>query len=241
MRKHILFYTSDETFTVLLKKAVRTLSVHLESFGPTTCFNMAQLALLRSADLLLLDLEGLPEVVFEQLSADIDRPPVLIFTDHYTVQQYRNALALQPLCFLTKTGPALQIRQAIELQLMTPAGSNALVPSDPGLKSKPGSRVYIKTGKLLKALEAEDITFVFSENKSCYIRYNQQIHATNYTITELEEQLSPVLVRVHRSFLVNPLHISVVFPKRNQIEVEDTLIPIGDTYRESFLNRLRLL
>lgn len=241
MQKQTLLYTSGTSFLKSIEKAIYTLDVDLEKLRPTPILNEAQLSLLRSADLLLLDLDDLLPVIFRQLQGATGLPPLLIFTHQYTQKQYKKAVSLQPKSFLPKAGPVLQIRQAIELELLFAATADRIPPSCSATENNPGPRIYLKTGNVFRAVHASNITFAFSENQTSYIRVNQSSFPTKYRLNELETLFSPILVRVHRAFLANPSHISNIYPKKNKIEVEGTLIPIGNRYRESFFDHIRVL
>ncbi|OKL41585.1 LytR/AlgR family response regulator transcription factor [Pontibacter flavimaris] len=61
---------------------------------------------------------------------------------------------------------------------------------------------------------------------------------TYQSLTELAEQLpQPPFYRVHRSYIISIDKVSMV--DGNTIYINDTAIPIGETYREGFLKRIR--
>jgi two-component system LytT family response regulator len=102
---------------------------------------------------------------------------------------------------------------------------------------------YIKSenkGKMIK-IDYQDILYVESNNNYVTIVLLNQKHNAYLTLTEIAEALPVKLFyRVHKSFIINYNKISLI--DGNQIILIDkTVLQIGNTYREAFLNIIQNL
>jgi len=93
--------------------------------------------------------------------------------------------------------------------------------------------LFVKTEHRIQKVNLEDILFI--EGLQNYI----SIHTPNervlslQTLKKIEELLpSKEFVRVHKSYIVALRHISAI--ERSRIFIGDTIIPVGDNYREGF-------
>ena len=98
--------------------------------------------------------------------------------------------------------------------------------------------IFVKVGFRIQKIHIRDILFV--EGMKDYLR----IHTTTEKImtllsfAKLEEQLpDKKFVRVHRSFMVALEKINHV--ERNRIKIADQIIPVGNSYAETFFNMLK--
>jgi len=94
--------------------------------------------------------------------------------------------------------------------------------------------IFIKTEYRLEKVELSDILYM--EGIRDYLR----IHTTNkrimtlQTFVELEEEIpSHIICRVHKSFMVALAKIESI--ERDRIKINDTIIPISETYKKAFL------
>jgi DNA-binding LytR/AlgR family response regulator len=66
-----------------------------------------------------------------------------------------------------------------------------------------------------------------------------------YPISELMKNLSadlyPLFIRIHRSYLVNVNLIEKINLKEGYLEVANTQLPIGKTYRNNILENLTII
>lgn len=77
-------------------------------------------------------------------------------------------------------------------------------------------------------LTSPEIMFIQGLRNYVKIHCKHGVHILHITLKELEAKLG--FVRIHKSVLVNPLHISEYTD--NHLKVRDTLLPIGKTYKK---------
>lgn len=99
---------------------------------------------------------------------------------------------------------------------------------------KPVEYIFVKTENRLEKIMIQDILYI--EGMRDYLR----IHTTNKKImtlqsfTELEQMIPAHLVcRVHKSYMVAIHKIDSI--ERSRIKIADQMIPVSDTYKETFL------
>ena len=95
--------------------------------------------------------------------------------------------------------------------------------------------IFVKTEYRLEKILLSEILFI--EGMGDYRR----IHTTNkrimtlQTFTDFEKEISSsVICRVHKSFMVAIEKIETI--ERDRIKIKDTIIPISDTYKQTFFD-----
>ncbi len=97
--------------------------------------------------------------------------------------------------------------------------------------------IFVKTENRLEKINLDDIVYIEG------MRDYRRIHTVNKKIMtlqnfkELEKIIPPSLVcRVHKSYMVALNKIETI--ERNRIKIADQLIPISDTYKAPFFQRI---
>lgn len=175
-------------------------------------------------DLLFLDIKmpGLNGIDFIK---SLKNPPAVIFTtafSEYAVASYE----LEAIDYLLKPITLERFNKSLD----------KFFKSQPTTINEKKDYTYFKvSGKLVK-VEHGDI--LYAQSIKDYIMLytilgNLIVHMTMKYLGELlpEDQF----VRVHRSYLVNQSHINVI--GKNQIQLNDTEIPIGEHYKEMLMQK----
>lgn len=97
--------------------------------------------------------------------------------------------------------------------------------------------IFIKTdGKIFKILH-DDLLFAEARGNNTKIITTHNVLLPGMTFSKFEELLPKSLfLRVHRSFIINKSKISHI--EGNRVFINNTEIPIGSNYKESFLKEL---
>jgi two-component system LytT family response regulator len=93
--------------------------------------------------------------------------------------------------------------------------------------------LFIKTEHRIQKINVADILYVEAlQNYVSLNTANGRVMSLQ-PLKKIEEQLpASDFIRVHKSYIVSLRHISSI--ERSRIFIGDTVIPVGDTYRESF-------
>jgi len=93
--------------------------------------------------------------------------------------------------------------------------------------------LFVKTEHRIQKVNLKDILFVEGLQNYISIQTSNERVLSLQTLKKIEESL-PLkdFVRVHKSYIVALRHISAI--ERSRIFIGDTVIPVGDSYREGF-------
>ena len=93
--------------------------------------------------------------------------------------------------------------------------------------------LFVKTEHRIQKVNLKDILFVEGLQNYISIQTSNERVLSLQTLKKIEESL-PLkdFVRVHKSYIVALRHISAI--ERSRIFIGDTVIPVGDNYREGF-------
>ncbi len=186
-------------------------------------------------DLLFLDIQ-MPELNGLELSRMVPENTRIVFTtafNQYAVDGFRvNALdyLLKPISyadFMEACNKALQWFQLLQ--------SNEQ-PSAAKAEEEPTS-IFVKSEYKLLQINLDDIRYI--EGLKDYVKiYTEQSPHPILSLMNMKaiEQMLPAsrFIRVHRSFIVQKSKIREI--ERNRIIFGDVYIPIGDSYKQAFLD-----
>lgn len=109
-------------------------------------------------------------------------------------------------------------------------------------ENNPYEPFFVKTEQKFIKINPKDILYI--EALSDYILIHttdKQKYIVHYTMKGIDEQLAftKIFARVHRSYIVNILHIDTI--QDISITVRKKSIPIGRSYKNDFMNKINLL
>lgn len=183
-------------------------------------------------DVIFLDI-NMPDLTGIELLQTLPNPPLVIFTtaySEYAVQSYDwNAVGylLKPIEF-TKFLKAVNKAQA-QLQqnhqaVITNSVDNQITTAG----------IFIKSGVQTHQVKLADILFVeASGNQVVLVTQNRKI-ITLTSLQEISKSLpAGLFYRIHKSFIIALPHVEVI--ESYQVKIKGYEIPIGKTYRDTFL------
>ena len=186
-------------------------------------------------DLIFLDIQ-MPELNGIQFTQLVGEKPKIIFTTAYTnyaLQGYE----LNVVDYLLKPIPFDRFLKAATraLQSLQPAADQ---PADTGTQTGAGAElIFVKSGYKTIKIVLSEILFLESLKEYVAIHKSAEKILTLESMKKMEELLpAHLFVRVHKSYIVNIKHIDSI--ERNRIFMGKTVIPIGDTYRNTFFSLL---
>ncbi len=187
-------------------------------------------------DLLFLDIQ-MPELNGLELSRMVPESTRIVFTtafNQYAIDGFRvNALdyLLKPISyadFLEASTKAMQWFQLVHQ-------SEQAAPAAPA-DEEPRS-IFVKSEYKLLQIDLDDIRYI--EGLKDYVKiYTEQSPHPILSLMNMKaiEQMLPTsrFIRVHRSFIVQKSKIREI--ERNRIIFGDVYIPIGDSYKQAFMD-----
>ena len=175
--------------------------------------------------------------------------PLIYLTANTDEATRRAARQTAPAAFLSKPFRSQDLQSAIELALdnfqrdrneQPPAESTPPLPQEETAFLL-RDRFFVKEKRRLVRLLVEDITHASAEDYFCHLFTTERSFILSLSLKNLETALAdrPEFVRVHRSHLVNLLHITEVGELR--IHLGKEVIPVSRAGREGLVERLRRL
>lgn len=170
-------------------------------------------------------------------------PPAVVFTtaySEYAVEGYK----VDAVDYLLKPYSFDEFRHAAEKvqRILTPSprpddNDSAMASNLTGSAPQGAQSLFIKTdGRIVKIL-VKDIRYVegMSEYLKIHLASQPRPIVALLSMKKLEDRLPSNFMRIHRSYIINLDEIQEVNKNRVILD-ENTYLPIGDLYKESFTN-----
>jgi len=184
-------------------------------------------------DLLFLDIQ-MPDISGIQFLKSLPHKPLVIFTTAY--EKYAlEGFELDVIDYLLKPYSFERFLKAVNKaqEHLSILEKNQAPPSAEEI-SFSNQFIFVKSDYKLVKIEIAEIQYIESLKDYIKIIVKDKPVVTLSSMKAIEEKLvAPDFIRVHRSFMVNLRKIQYIH--RNFISVGDKEIPIGDNYKESFL------
>lgn len=223
--KYRCLLIDDEPIAI---KVIENYLARIDGFEVVGTFTNAlhALGMLRDqqVDLLFLDIQ-MPGINGLEFFKTIQNPPKLIFTTAFR-NFAADAFEVDALDYLVKPIPFERFLKAINRFLdVTSTTASALHASETDF-------IILRSDKKNYKVKISDILYIESLDDYVRVHTLHQKLVCYQRLTALGEQLkaSPHIIRVHRSYVVNAVHVKV-FTSYNVV-VGDKTIPIGRNYRE---------
>jgi DNA-binding LytR/AlgR family response regulator len=220
--------------------AIKLLENHISKIASfevvATCNNaMKALEILNTQqiDLLFLDIK-MPTMTGIDFLKSLRNPPKTIFTTayrEYALESYDLDVAdylLKPITFD-------RFFRAVEryFRELKPVQASISIP-----KTATETIIQIKSGTKYHKVIVSDISYIESLKDYVKIHTESKSIVSKQKISDLEKELAAhSFLRVHRSYLINSKKITAFTP--HDIELSDTEVPIGASYKEYVLAILK--
>jgi len=182
-------------------------------------------------DLLFLDIK-MPQLSGLDFLKSLRNPPKTILTTAYR-EFALDGFELGVIDYLLKPITFDRFFKAIERYLST---GNQRMPEI--LSSSEPQFIYLKTGHKFFKVDTHDILYAESLKDYVHVHTREKVIISKYKIGDLENELKGKgFLRIHRSFIVNLLHITAF--TANDVEIGKVELPVGDTYKQILLRVFR--
>jgi DNA-binding LytR/AlgR family response regulator len=189
-------------------------------------------------DLLFLDIQ-MPDISGIQFLKSLPHKPLVIFTTAY--EKYAlEGFELDVVDYLLKPYSFERFLKAVnKVQEHMLIIEKNKVRNEPEEVTFSSQYIFVKSDYKLVKIEISEIQYIESLKDYVKIVAGDKPVITLSSLKSIEEKLvAPDFVRVHRSFMVNVRKIQYIH--RNYVKVGEKEIPIGDNYKESFLQHINL-
>ena len=186
-------------------------------------------------DLVFLDIQ-MPELTGLQfMKINAGRSKVILTTAYseYALEGYEHNVVdylLKPISFERFYTAALKAKDLLQHAASAP-------PVIITAQAAANDFIFIKTDSKIVNVSLSDILFIEGLKDYIAINTTKEKLITLDSLKTLEESLpGQRFIRVHKSYIISIEKISSI--ERNRIFIKDTVVPIGDTYRERFFKAI---
>ncbi len=180
-------------------------------------------------DLIFLDIE-MPLLSGIDFIKTIPNVPKVIFTTayrNYAIESYELDVVdylLKPISFSRFFKAINKYKTMVQLPISTMDQTGEVLIND---------HIYVNANKKFIKVEFDEILYVESLKDYVRIHLSDKTVVTKDAISNFETKLSSQFLRIHRSFIVNTKRVTA-FTKVD-VEIGDTELPIGTSYKENVI------
>lgn len=169
--------------------------------------------------------------------------PIIFLTANADEPTFERAKQVKPLAFISKPFKKLDLRHAValaadQIQKREEEQGNKEEAKEPSFILE--DRIFIKEKDRLIKIMLEEILYIEAQRSYSRIYTIDKEFFLSIPLGNLLEKIeADFLIRIHRSYIVNLSKIEAI--EENQVFIGHKAIPLSQSYREDFLNRIKKL
>ena len=168
--------------------------------------------------------------------------PLILVCTNCNEEAYLQFRHLAPSSFLGMEISRFTLLQAIDLAILQIGSIIKYVPALPQQQGSDFLRpCFFRNGDTYQAFPVQDVQYFYASEKLIYAKLARQVYPINSHLKILEKVLHDNFIRIHKTYLVNVHHIEAIHTSENIVMIDGQKLPIGSSYRKSFLKRVPLL
>jgi DNA-binding LytR/AlgR family response regulator len=190
------------------------------------------------------DIDGIETAIQLQKQADLS---IIYLTANADEATFNRAKLTKPAGFIAKPFKQLDLQRAIELavsrmEVKEPNPSLEIMDIDEQATIL-SDRIFIRYKEKMVKIMLADILFIEADRNYSHIFTKDKEYVLAITLKTIEEKLpAKSFMRVHRSYLINLIHVDEVIEGYIVINViNKKSIPLGTGMREQLLKRIQSL
>lgn len=198
-------------------------------------------------DIVLLDinlkgkLDGIETAVQLQQHGPI---PIIYLTANSDEATFNKAKSTKPAAFIAKPFKQLDLQRAIELTVSRMAENTAdLHTENKTEEDQPfilSDRIFVRYKEKMIKIMLGDILYMEADRNYSRIFTNDREYLLSITLKTIEEKMSlQLFMRIHRSYLINIIHVDEV--AESYVMIAKKSIPLGTGMREQLMHRMQTL
>ena len=189
-------------------------------------------------DLLLLDIRIEGALNGIQLAEKIGEGiPTIFVTSLREKEIFDKAKGTKPIAFILKPFDNLMLQNTIELAVSQLAGEERGMLNKKDIVVK--DSFFIKERNSLVKVPMSSIHYIEAEDKYCTLYTAEKKFVLRISLQEILSKLPENFIRTHRSIVVDASKIQRLNLDTHELLLGSMTLPIGATYKESLLSRLR--
>ncbi len=190
-----------------------------------------------TVDLIFLDIQ-MPDLTGLQFLQSLSSPPLVIFTTAYS-QYALDSYELDVVDYLLKPIPFDRFLKGVNkaYKLFLAAQDSANSNAEDSSNDVDSPYMFLKSDTRIFKVKRADIRYIEGMRDYIAVHTTERRIMTLMSLTKMLDKLpSADFIRVHKSYIINLHHITLI--QHNRITIGDKEIPISNTYRENFFHRI---
>lgn len=189
-----------------------------------------------SVDILFVDI-NMPDISGIQLVRSLPLRPNIIVTSAYP-EYAAESYEFDAVDYLLKPIEFERFLKAVNKARLKQQPTQSTLPLPPITTENNETSIIVKSGTALRRIKTDDILYIEATGNYVSIVLERETVMSLQTMSQMMELLPPQkFIRVHKSYIVPLRRISTI--NRSSVLIGSREIPLGSTYREAFLQRLR--
>ena len=168
--------------------------------------------------------------------------PIIYLTANADDENFNRAMTTHPHAFIPKPFNNLDLKRAIELTLSRLQNESTFKKGAVKAQSRLvlQDSIFVRNHEKLVKVYIKDIFYIEAERNYCRIHSKGKEYLLVMTLKELDEKLpSGYFIRIHRSYIINLMHIDEI--ALSHVSIAKKAIPISKSTKEDLLNRLQTI
>lgn len=192
-------------------------------------------------DLIFLDIQ-MPDLTGIQFLQSLTHPPKVIFTTAYS-EYAAESYDLDAVDYLLKPIPFERFLKAVNKAFklhQVEAEQESGHEEEDAKHDAMSPYLFLKSDTRIFKVKRDEIQYIEGMRDYIAVHIPQKRIMTLMSLSKMLLRLPPSdFIRVHKSYIINLHHITLI--QQNRIVIGEKEIPISNTYREDFFNRIEKL
>ncbi len=166
--------------------------------------------------------------------------PIIFLTANSDESHFNRAKAVNPYAFISKPFKKLDLQRTIELTInrIQEEGLEKPTTLDNQTPFILSDCIFVRSHDKMVKVNLDDILYIEAERNYCKIHCKNKEHLLVTTLKDLEEKLTGnILLRIHRSFIVNLSHIDEI--ATSHVVIAKKAIPISADLKKQLLQSIQ--
>lgn len=170
---------------------------------------------------------------FSEKNYDI---PIIFFSAYKEEEIYERSQKAKPYVFLTKPFDKITLKSAISGALREKKDAK----EKGGDIQRADHSIFIRNKGKLVPVRPADIYYIHSEGNYCYLIFHNRKIAIRSSLKNILEKLKlDAIIQVHRAYMVNKQHIEDLNIGKNELIINNTIIPIGRKFKKDLIEKMK--
>jgi len=166
--------------------------------------------------------------------------PVIFITGFKDKETFEKAKEAKPSAYLVKPFNELTLEAAIDSAVQPLQAKDNPLLGNSQAETYSNNSIFVKNGRILSKIKYEEIIWIMSEGNYSIVNTESKKYAIRSSLGRICDNIpSNIFVRVHQRYIVQFDLIDKVNILDKELHIDRHVIPIGRSYKDGLLGRLK--